>query len=144
FRERRLRPQMDLARAGGRLPATRERLLDRLLERLDRWIDHRPEPPSLIHGDLWGGNWLTNTNGRPALIDPAVYYGHREAELAMCRLFGGFPDTFFAAYDEAWPPLPGRDERLPLLQLYHLLNHLNLFGEGYGGQVDGVLRRYVG
>jgi fructosamine-3-kinase len=64
-----------------------------------------------------------------------------EAELAMCRLFGGFPADFFAAYDAAWPPAPGRDERIPLYQLYHLLNHLNLFGEGYGGQVDSILRR---
>ncbi len=62
----------------------------------------------------------------------------------MCELFGGFSETFFAAYDEAWPPIPGRRDRLPLYQLYHLLNHLNLFGEAYGSQVDGVLRRYVG
>ena len=144
YRERRLRPQMELARANGRLPAAREARLDRLLDRLDTWIDHRPEPPSLLHGDLWGGNWMIDTDGKPALIDPAVSYGHREAELAMCRLFGGFPDTFFAAYDEAWPPPPGRDERLPLLQFYHLLNHLNLFGESYSIQVDKVLRYYVG
>ncbi len=81
--------------------------------------------------------------GQPVLIDPAVSYSHREAELAMCRLFGGFSHTFFAAYDDAWPPVPGRDDRLPLYQLYHLLNHLNLFGERYGREVDRVLRRYV-
>ncbi len=83
-------------------------------------------------------------DGEPALIDPAVYYGDREAELAMCRLFGGFPPDFYRAYDRAWPPAPGRDERVQLYQLYHLLNHLNLFGESYGGQVDAILRRFVG
>jgi fructosamine-3-kinase len=77
------------------------------------------------------------------LIDPAVYYGDREAEMAMCRLFGGFPADFYTAYDQAWPPAPGRDERTPLYQLYYLLNHLNLFGESYGGQVDSILRRYA-
>ena len=100
--------------------------------------------PSLLHGDLWGGNWLVGASGEPVLIDPAVYFGDREAELAMCHLFGGFPGSFFAAYDALWPPAPGRAERVRLYQLYHLLNHLNLFGEGYGGQVDAILRDFVG
>ena len=144
YRERRLRPQMELAAAGGHLPAARRERLERLINRLDQWLEPRPEPPSLLHGDLWSGNWLIGTDGMSVLIDPAVYYGHREAELAMCRLFGGFPQSFYDAYDDAWPPLPGRDDRLPLYQLYHLLNHLNIFGESYGGQVDQVLQRYVG
>ncbi len=144
YRERRLGFQLQRALARGLLPPLRRERLERLLERLDSWLDHRPEPPSLLHGDLWGGNWLIGRAGTPVIIDPAVYYGHREADLAMCHLFGGFPPSFFAAYDEAWPPLPGRDDRLLLYQLYHLLNHLNLFGEGYGAQVDQVLRRYTG
>jgi fructosamine-3-kinase len=144
YRERRIKPQVECAAHAGLLPHERRRRLDRLIERLDRWLDARPEPPSLLHGDLWGGNWLVDATGKPAIIDPAVYYGHREAELAMCHLFGGFPQSFFEAYDAVWPPLPGRDERLPLYQLYHLLNHLNIFGEGYGGQVDRLLQRYVG
>ena len=144
YRDCRLVPQMEQARRASLLPRERHQRLEQVLEHLDSWLDPHPEPPSLIHGDLWGGNWLIDAVGEPVLIDPAVSYSHREAELAMCQLFGGFSDTFFAAYDEAWPPIPGRRERLPLYQLYHLLNHLNLFGEAYGSQVDGVLRRYVG
>jgi fructosamine-3-kinase len=138
---RRLGFQMELAGRQGLLPKERRRRLEHLIGNLSRWIDESACRPSLLHGDLWGGNWLVDAAGQPVLIDPAVYYGDREAELAMCRLFGGFPADFLAAYDESWPPAPGRDERIPLYQLYHLLNHLNLFGEGYGGQVDSVLRR---
>jgi fructosamine-3-kinase len=141
YGQRRLGFQMELAGRQGLMPTERRRRLERLIDRLDRWIDESACRPSLLHGDLWGGNWLVDAAGQPVLIDPAVTYGEREAELAMCRLFGGFPADFFAAYDAAWPPAPGRDERVPLYQLYHLLNHLNLFGEGYGGQVDGILRR---
>jgi fructosamine-3-kinase len=141
YGQRRLAFQMELAGQQGLMSRERRRRLERLISRLDRWIDESACRPSLLHGDLWGGNWLVDAAGQPVLIDPAVYYGDREAELAMCRLFGGFPADFFAAYDEAWPLAPGRDERIPLYQLYHLLNHLNLFGEGYGGQVDSVLRR---
>jgi fructosamine-3-kinase len=144
YGHRRLGFQMELAAQRGLMPSERRRRLENLIIRLDEWIDEETVRPSLLHGDLWGGNWMIGPNGEPVLIDPAVYYGHREAELAMCHLFGGFPAEFFRAYDEAWPPAPGRDERLPLYQLYHLLNHLNLFGEGYGGRVDGILQRYVG
>ena len=139
---RRLGFQMELAGRQGLMPRERRRLLERLIGQLDRWIDESACQPSLLHGDLWGGNWLVDAEGQPVLIDPAVCYGDREAELAMCRLFGGFPPDFFAAYDAAWPPAPGRDQRIPLYQLYHLLNHLNLFGEGYGGQVDSILRKF--
>lgn len=144
YGQRRLGFQMELAGRRGLLPRGRRQRLERLIANLDRWIDEAACRPSLIHGDLWGGNWLVDAAGRPVLIDPAVYYGDREAELAMCRLFGGFPPEFYRAYDEAWPPAAGRDDRVPLYQLYHLLNHLNLFGEGYGSQVDAVLQRYVG
>jgi fructosamine-3-kinase len=78
------------------------------------------------------------------LIDPAVYYGDREIELAMTKLFGGFSSAFYDAYDAAYPLAPGHEERVSLYQLYHLLTHLNLFGESYGGSVDGILRQYVG
>jgi fructosamine-3-kinase len=143
YGQRRLGFQMDLAGRQGLMPSERRRRLERLINRLDRWIDESACQPSLLHGDLWGGNWLVDEAGQPVLIDPAVYYGDREAELAMCRLFGGFPAGFYATYDAAWPPAPGRDERIPLYQLYHLLNHLNLFGEGYGGQVDSILRHFA-
>ncbi len=144
WREERLNHQLRLAASHGVLPRARRERLERLMSRLDRWIDDASVRPSLIHGDLWGGNWLVDDQGEPVLIDPAAYYGDREAELAMCDLFGGFPTSFWRAYDEAWPPAPGRDDRRPIYQLYHLLNHLNLFGESYGASIDAILRRYVG
>ena len=143
YGDRRLGFQLALAERHGLMPRQRRQRLERLIGQLGRWIDESACRPSLLHGDLWGGNWLVATGGEPVVIDPAVYYGDREAELAMCRLFGGFPPEFYRAYDEAWPPAPGRDQRVPLYQLYHVLNHLNLFGEGYGGHVDAILRRYV-
>ena len=91
--------------------------------------------PSLLHGDLWSGNVLFARGGRPVLIDPAVYIGHREVDLAMCRLFGGFPPAFYDAYAEAWPLAPGHEHRLACYQLYPLLVHARLFGGGYVGSV---------
>jgi len=143
FREQRLGFQMGLARKNGYLNAGRATRLEKLLARLGDWLPAHP-PASLLHGDLWGGNWLAVASDEPALIDPAVYYGHREAELAFTELFGGFPTAFYRAYHQAWPLDEGYDERRDLYNLYHLLNHLNLFGESYGGQVDWILRRYVG
>lgn len=143
FRERRLRFQAELAQRQGRLSGDRARRMDRLLDRLDTWIDEQAVQPALLHGDLWGGNFIIGPGGVPALIDPAVSYGDREADLAFTTLFGGFPETFYRAYEEAWPLSAGWQERRDLYNLYHLLNHLNLFGEGYGGSVDAVLRRYV-
>ncbi|MCG3212064.1 MAG: hypothetical protein FOGNACKC_05711 [Anaerolineae bacterium] len=143
FREQRLGFQMELAGRNGYLHRERWQRLEKLLARLDNWLPARP-PASLLHGDLWGGNWLTTASGQPALIDPAVYYGHREAELAFTELFGGFSATFYAAYAEAWPLETGYETRKPLYNLYHLLNHLNLFGEGYGSGVDSILRQYAG
>lgn len=142
FREQRLAFQMELARRNGLLPPQRARWLEKLLARLDDWLPADPSA-SLLHGDLWGGNWLALNSGEPALIDPAVYYGHREADLAFTELFGGFPATFYAAYQSAWPLDPGYEERKELYNLYHLLNHLNLFGEGYGSSVDSILQRFI-
>jgi fructosamine-3-kinase len=142
FREQRLGFQMELAGRNGYLHKQRAKLLERLLARLDDWLPANP-PASLLHGDLWGGNWIVTDAGDPALIDPAVYYGHREAELAFTELFGGFPASFYQAYNESWSLDSDYTKRKDLYNLYHLLNHLNLFGEGYGGQVDGILRRYA-
>ncbi len=144
YRERRLGVQMAVARQRGRLPREREERLVRLQERLDRWLDDEATPPSLLHGDLWGGNYMVAGGGEPVLIDPAVYYGHRETDLAMTELFGGFPPRFYRAYREAYPLDPGYQERRDLYQLYHLLNHMNLFGGGYASRVDSILRYYVG
>lgn len=143
FRDHRLGYQAGLAAQKGHLPKQRARLLEKLQVRLGDWLPELP-PASLLHGDLWGGNWLTTAVGQPALIDPAVYYGHREAEIAFTELFGGFSSTFYAAYNQIWPLDSDYSERKDLYNLYHLLNHLNLFGESYGGGVDSILRRYVG
>jgi fructosamine-3-kinase len=144
FGRRRLGFQLDLARRSGRTDREIDRLGDRLLERLGEWLDLPGEPPCLIHGDLWSGNFLVAAGGAPALVDPAVHYAHREAELAMTRLFGGFDADFYAAYEETWPLAPGSGERQRIYALYHLLNHLNLFGAGYRAQCVATLRRLVG
>jgi fructosamine-3-kinase len=100
------------------------------------------EKPSLLHGDLWSGNYIATADGLPAVFDPAAYYGHRETDLAMALLFGGFDTRFFTAYQEASPLQPGWEERVPLFQLYPLLIHLLLFGGRYRGQVEEILRKF--
>src|SRR5690606_32560013 len=111
FRERRLGHQLVLARRNG-IGREALALAGELLDRLDEFFaGHRPEP-SLLHGDLWGGNWGADASGKPYLFDPATYYGDREADIAMTRLFGGFGAAFQSAYDSTWPPAPGRDRRI--------------------------------
>jgi fructosamine-3-kinase len=143
YRERRIGFQMELARQRGRLPDRREALLTRLMERLPDLLDDTAIPPSLMHGDLWGGNYLVDEQGEAVLIDPAVCYGHREMDLAMSELFGGFSPRFYQAYFDAYPA-PGYPERRALYQLYYVLAHLNLFGESYGGRVDSIAAHYAG
>jgi fructosamine-3-kinase len=127
--ERRIGPQIELARRNGfDIPAPSTKLLE-----------HHKAKPSLLHGDLWSGNAGFTPEG-PVVFDPAVYYGDREADLAMTELFGGFPRQFYQAYNDAWPLEEGYQRRKPLYNLYHLLNHLNLFGGGYLGQVSAALR----
>ena len=128
--ERRLRPQLELAaRNGFRIDAGPIQ---------DALTGHHPQP-SLLHGDLWSGNAAFGAGGAPVLFDPAVYYGDREADLAMTELFGGFPAEFYAAYEEEFPLPAGYAQRKHLYNLYHLLNHLNLFGGGYLAQVKSTL-----
>jgi fructosamine-3-kinase len=143
YREARLRHQLRLAASAGRLSASERSRVERLADRLDAWIEEPATGPSLIHGDLWSGNLHTTFDGRPALLDPAVYYAHREAEIGMMTLFGGFSARALAVYDEALPLEAGWRDRNPLYQLYHLLNHLNLFGGGYRADVLSVVARYV-
>ena len=112
-----------------------------LLDHLEDYLVE-PEFPSLLHGDLWGGNFVTGPDGSAWLIDPAVYVGHAEADLAMTELFGGFAPAFYDSYKEMSPLLPGYADRRELYNLYHLLNHLNLFGEAYYGSVMRIVRRY--
>ncbi|HET7230280.1 MAG TPA: fructosamine kinase family protein [Longimicrobium sp.] len=142
WRDRRLAPQLDLARRARRFPGT-EAEWERLFEHLPGLLAAGDaDGPSLVHGDLWSGNALSTTSG-PAIIDPAVYRGHREVDLAMAALFGGFDRAFFAAYDEAWPLRPGADLRRGIYQLYYLLVHVNLFGGGYVGQTAEMLRQVL-
>jgi protein-ribulosamine 3-kinase len=105
-----------------------------------RLLEGHEPAPSLVHGDLWSGNAGFLPDGVPVMFDPAVYYGDREADLAMSELFGGFAAEFYAAYNAAWPLASGYEQRKPLYNLYHLLNHLNLFGGGYLAQVRAALR----
>ncbi len=142
FAEQRLLFKTRLADAGGLLQSREVRQVESLAARLPELVP--VQPASLIHGDLWSGNAITDRNGAPALIDPAAHYGWAEAELAMTALFGGFPDGFYAAYIEERPLVGGWQQRLPVYNLYHLLNHLNLFGGSYQMEVLRILHRYAG
>ena len=141
FITRRLEPQVRMAKENGRWSETWQQHFDGLRDRMSELLPARPEA-SILHGDLWGGNFLVAEDGGAALVDPAAYYGHREADLGMTRLFGGFDGTFYDAYKEAWPLEPGYEERLDIYNLYHLINHLNHFGSGYAGGVNRILTRF--
>lgn len=142
YRDQRLGIQLELLKKKGRLNVERERLLNQLMENLDQFIDEQAVQPSLLHGDLWSGNYMMS-NGKAVLIDPAVYFGHREVEIAFTELFGGFSNAFYEGYNEVWMLPRSYEARKSLYQLYLLLVHLNLFGETYGSSVDRVLRQYV-
>jgi fructosamine-3-kinase len=137
YAERRLLPMLARARADASL----RRRFDRLVARMPELVGP-PEPPARLHGDLWSGNLHVDERGEPALIDPAVHGGHREIDLAMMRLFGGFSARVFASYHEVHPLAPGHEDRVALHQLYPLLVHAALFGASYLGAVDRALRAY--
>ena len=143
FREHRLRFQQRLARERGRLPVATDQKIDRLCDGLEQWLDLSGEQPALVHGDLWSGNTFSDTAHQPCLVDPAVHFGLRETDLAMTELFGRLPQTFYDAYREASPQNPGYEERKQLYNLYHLLNHLNLFGGSYLASVESTVNRFV-
>lgn len=143
WREQRLGFQLRLAARnghGGNLQRKGERLMGELH---GLFGDYRPVP-SLLHGDLWGGNCACDAQGQPVIFDPAVYYGDREADLAMTELFGGFGADFYAAYRDAYPLDPGYTVRRTLYNLYHVLNHLNLFGGGYRAQAERMVDVLLG
>lgn len=142
YADERLRPLVARARGAGLLGAKHAEEFERLYARLDA-LSGPAERPALLHGDLWGGNALVDARAAPVLIDPSVYFGHREVDLAMMRLFGGFDRATFDAYAEAFPLPDGHAARVDLLQLYPLLVHVNLFGRGYVDQLEAALARAV-
>jgi fructosamine-3-kinase len=140
FAECRLRPQLHwLARGGHPM-----RGAERLLERVPAWLEGHSPSPCVVHGDLWSGNGALLTGGGSCLFDPAAHRGDREVDLAMAHLFGGFPDAFFRGYQEEWPLPAGWREREALYNLYHWLNHANLFGGGYKKQAQSVMDTLLG
>lgn len=142
WREQRLGHQLQLAAEngyGGELQSLGAQLLDHLD---DFFVGHQPEA-SLLHGDLWSGNYAIAVDGAPLIFDPAPYYGDRETDLAMTELFGGFPAGFYQAYQQEYPLAPGYQQRRVLYNLYHILNHLNLFGGGYLRQSITMMGRLV-
>ena len=141
-REQRLEPQVAMARERDRWQAEWNRPLENLYRRLDDLLPASP-PASVLHGDLWKGNFMVTAVGTPALIDPATYYGHREADLAMTELFGGYEAPFYDAYREAWPLESGYETRREIYNLYHLINHLNHFGAGYANSVASTLNPFA-
>ncbi len=142
FARHRLLFQLELAEERGRADDSMSRGVRRIIERLDDLLVE-PRQRGLLHGDLWSGNYMVGPDGGAAIIDPATYYGHPEADLAMTELFGRFGEGFYAAYREAGDLGEGYDERRDLYNLYHMLNHLNLFGGGYAGSVRSIVRRYA-
>jgi len=142
FAMHRLGFQLELAERSGHGGRWLERGHE-LCERLDAFFAGYAPQPSLLHGDLWGGNWAADASGAPVIFDPATYYGDREADLAMTHLFGGFGREFYAAYEAAWPLDPGSSARRDLYNLYHVLNHLNLFGGGYRAQAERMIGRLL-
>lgn len=136
----RLVPQIQMAKAKGFMSDFDQRSYDKMYLVVEDLCP--PVEPALLHGDLWSGNYLISSNGVPHLIDPAVYFGHGEVDLAMTQLFGGFSEIFYAAYAECHPPLPGAEERKDLYQLYYLLVHLNLFGGSYYSAVKKIVDKY--
>lgn len=141
FADQRLLYQARMAFDNGLLESPWVIHIESICERLTDLIP--TQPASLVHGDLWSGNILVDDTGNPALIDPAVYFGWREADIAMTLLFGGLPHEFYVSYDEIWPMEPQWRSRVHLYNLYHLLNHLNIFGVSYLEQVQGAIARYA-
>lgn len=135
--------QFKLAEKLGNATEELRKAISRLENIISDIIGDTNEKPSLLHGDLWGGNYMVDETGSAVLIDPAVYYGHREADLGMTKLFGGFGSDFYQSYNEAFPLQEGYEYRENIYKLYHVLNHLNLFGGGYYSQAMSLIKYYV-
>jgi fructosamine-3-kinase len=140
FIHERLLPQVKMARDNGLLSKRSGDSFSRLFVKLEGILPS--EPPALVHGDLWNGNYLCSESGEPFLIDPAAYYGHREADISMTKLFGGFSPEFYQAYQSSYPMEPGWQARTEIFNLYPLLVHVNLFGGGYVDSVNTIVRKF--
>jgi protein-ribulosamine 3-kinase len=140
---KRLLFQFKLAEKNGYVDPDLRKCFNRLESKIDKILVDESENPVLLHGDLWAGNYIVDENGRACLIDPAVYYGNREADLAMTKLFGGFTKEFYYSYNEFYPLIDGYDYRENIYKLYHVLNHLNLFGSGYYQQALALIKSYL-
>jgi fructosamine-3-kinase len=139
WRDRRLGPQFELAHdQGGHFPRR-----DELMSAIPRLLSGHNPPPALLHGDLWSGNAAITAAGEPVILDPATYYGDAETDLAMTELFGRFPAVFYRAYDAAMPIDAGYHQRKVLYNLYHILNHFNLFGGSYAAQANGMITQVL-
>jgi len=135
--------QLKLAEKLGYATSELKKGIGKIEEKIEEIIGASDEEPSLLHGDLWGGNYMVDESGNACLIDPAVYYGHREADLGMTKLFGGFSSEFYEAYNETYPLQDGCEYRENIYKLYHVLNHLNLFGGGYYSQAISLIKYYL-
>ena len=140
FIEERLEPQLKLARDDGKIDDFFSKMFDNLYKHLEKIFPK--EPSALLHGDLWNGNFMIDDRGEACIIDPAVYYGHREMDLGMSKLFGGFSSEFYAAYDEAYPLEKDWKKRTDICNLYPLMVHVNLFGGGYAASVRNIIKRF--
>jgi protein-ribulosamine 3-kinase len=143
YLNKRLLYQFRLAEKNGYADSELRDAFTRTEDKIESILKGSDEMPSLLHGDLWSGNYMTDENGEACLIDPAVYYGHREADLAMTKLFGGFPASFYDAYNEAFPLREGWEYRENIYMLYHVLNHLNIFGRGYYEKAISLMKFYL-
>lgn len=143
YLKKRILSQYYLAEKKGLADYTLRELIKKLESKIENILEGSEEPPCLLHGDLWSGNYIVDEKGEACLIDPAVYYGHREADMGMTKLFGGFSDSFYKAYNEYYPLPDGYEFRENLYKLYHVMNHLNLFGTGYYNQTISLLKFYV-
>lgn len=135
--------QLQLAEKLGNSTPELRKSISKLEDKIEDIMGNAEEKPSLLHGDLWGGNYMVDENGSAVLIDPAVYYGHREADLGMTKLFGGFSTEFYNSYNEFFPLPDGYEYRENIYKLYHVLNHLNLFGGSYYSQAISLIKFYI-